>query len=215
MNPLLKFAAPAAVVFASMSGTASAAIVNYQFEASVSFIIPSALPASYAAVQSGDKFNVSFAIDTAVPDSEWRTFWGVYPNAVKDVKLSVPSRNISASYGNGTLDVSNGTTTSQFDAVRVDIPIDNAGSTFIFWLRANSPDGINAPSLLTNDAMPATLEPSQWNFTRTVGLYHNAGQGGPGNYTIFTGEPVTVVPEPAALSLAALAVPLLARRRRA
>jgi hypothetical protein len=206
-----KGAAGAAVVFGAIEA-AQAAIVQYEFEATATVFVPNGRPAGYETVQTGDKFNVSFGIDTSVPDSEGRYWWGVYQNAVKNVKLSVPSRGIDAAYGNGTLQISDGETRFQNDEVRVDIPIDNIGSTFIFWLRANSLDGVNAPSVLTSDAMPALIDVSQYNFTRSTGLYHNAG--GAGNYSIFTGAPVAI-PEPALCGLALVALPLLARRRKA
>ena len=200
-----------AAAILGLIGTAPAAIVNYEFEATATVFVPNGRPAGYQTVETGDKFNVSFSIDTSVPDSEWRNWRGDYQNAVKDVKLTVPTRGVNASYGNGNLITSNGTTHFQHDEIRVDIPIDDDGSTFIFWLRASSPDGVSAPSVLTDDAMPVVIDVNQFNYTRSIGLYHNGG--GSGNYSIFTGTPVAV-PEPSILGLAALALPLLGRRRR-
>lgn len=202
-----------AVTFAAAATPSRAAIVDHAFEADVSFLIASGLPPAYQGVSNGDRFRVTFSLDTAAPDIEWRTFWGVYPDAIQDVTISVPSRGIFQSLGDAKLEVSNGTTQFQQDGFRIDLPL-GGGPTFIFWLRAGGVDG-NGPSVLTDDRIPASLDLADWNYTRTMGLYHDAGQGGPGNYTIFTGTPVAAaVPEPASLGVAAVVGGLLAMRRR-
>lgn len=189
---------------------AEAALVSYEFEANVSFLIAGGLPPAYAGVQNGDRFTMSFSVDTSVADSEWRNWWGVYPGAIKDVTLAVPRLGVVQNYGDTALQTYDGRTQYQQDEFRFDLGI-GEGATVIFWLRSGSPDGVSGPSVRTNDAIPSDLDVTEWNYTRTMGLYHNAG--GPGNYTIFSGSP-TPTPEPASLALLGLGVVTMAARRR-